>query len=149
VVGPNNNANDINSVAIGNNCPTDGWHSIAIGTFAKAISTAINSVSIGTYTKSVAGESFVFGQGISDTYPLQNYVQQSIMFGTNSNLPTLFVSRSGGYNKTGRIGIGNIVDPEVKLHLYADDGEDAAIFIQPHNWVYNEYAILMLGTQNK
>lgn len=35
VIGPSNFATAINSVTIGNNCVTDGWHSIAIGTFAK------------------------------------------------------------------------------------------------------------------
>jgi len=52
----------------------------------------------------------------------------------------LFISRSNGLGKTGRIAIGNVVDengqmdPQAKLHLRADADEEAAVFIEPHTW---------------
>ena len=71
------------------------------------------------------------------------------MIGFNSQYPTLFVSDSplsANFDKTGRIGIGNITDPQAKLHLLADEGEEAAIFLQPHNWDNGESAKIYLGS---
>ena len=37
------------------------------------------------------------------------------------------------------------MDPQAKLHLRSDDGEKAAVFIEPNNWNANESAGLALG----
>ncbi len=80
------------------------------------------------------------------------------MVGFNSSNPTFYISRpaeSGPYfDKTGRIAIGNIrnssgyLDPQAKLHLRSDEGENATLFIEPNNWAGGEKAMLALGSLN-
>jgi hypothetical protein len=71
---------------------------------------------------------------------LVNNMQQSLMVGFGSKHPSLFVGRSPFADKTGKIAIGNVVnqygqmDPLTKLHLRADEGEIAAMFIEPQVW---------------
>jgi len=48
----------------------------------------------------------------------------------NSDLPTLFVSPSGGTGKTGKVGIGNVTDPQAKLHIRADSTYDATLRLE-------------------
>ena len=70
------------------------------------------------------------------------------MVGFKSNLPTFFVSSADGAGTTGKIGIGNITDPQAKLHLKADAGEDAALLITPDTWDGNKWAELRLGNND-
>ena len=53
------------------------------------------------------------------------------MVGFNSNIPTLFVGPSGGTGTTGKVGIGNVTDPQAKLHIKADISEDATLRLEP------------------
>ncbi|MBU2554382.1 MAG: hypothetical protein KKF98_07975 [Bacteroidetes bacterium] len=135
---------------IGNVSTADGQGSIAIGTNAHALSNATSSIAIGTMVKTIAGKSIVIGCGSGVNAMLTNTFQESLMIGFNSSKPTMFVSRSP-YEGTGTVGIGNVVDefgilkPLAKLHLRADEGEDAAIFIQPYNWLEGDAAGLALG----
>jgi hypothetical protein len=129
---------------IGVNSTAQGPGSIAIGSNAHTLSTAVNSIAIGTAIKTVAGLSMVIGSGRDSENMLVNTFQQSLMIGFGSSQPTLFVSRSNA-NKTGRIGIGNITSPQSKLHLLADEFENAEIFIEPNNWNTGEIARLILG----
>ncbi|RLD69805.1 MAG: hypothetical protein DRI87_09195, partial [Bacteroidetes bacterium] len=151
VIGINNQANAINSKIIGVNSIINGWHSIAIGNFNTIYQTAGNSIAIGMFTNTISAQSMVIGVGYDNNRRLSNNVQQSLMIGFNSDKPTFFVSRSSGYNKTGRIAIGNVVDengqmdPQAKLHLRADAGEEAAVFIEPHTWEPRAGANLWLG----
>jgi len=46
-----------------------------------------------------------------------NDVSNSIMFGTNSNLSTVFVGGGSGYGTWGKVGIGNLTDPASLLHV--------------------------------
>jgi hypothetical protein len=54
---------------------------------------------------------------------------------------------------TGRVGIGNVIDqfgvlnPLAKLHLRADEGEEAAVFIQPFSWIGGGAGSLALGNE--
>lgn len=135
---------------IGNVSTADGQGSIAIGTNAHALSNATSSIAIGTMVKTIAGKSIVIGCGSGVNAMLTNTFQESLMIGFNSSKPTMFVSRSP-YEGTGTVGIGNVVDefgilkPLAKLHLRADEGEDAAIFIQPYNWLEGDVAGIYLG----
>ena len=52
-----------------------------------------------------------------------------IMFGAGSNLPTLFISAKNLENRTGKVGIGNVTDPQAKLHIKGDATEHADIFL--------------------
>ena len=56
------------------------------------------------------------------------------MMGINSNVPTFFISKSDGIDRTGRVGIGNVTNPQAKLHIRGDEGmfsEDAGILLEP------------------
>ena len=135
---------------IGNASSADGTGSIAIGTNAHTLSNATSSLAIGTMVKTIAGKSIVIGCGSGLTTMLTNSIQESLMIGFNSSKPTVFVSRSD-YEKTGRVGIGNVIDqfgvltPLAKLHLRADEGEEATFFIEPNNWPGGDFANLFLG----
>ena len=52
------------------------------------------------------------------------------MLGMGSNLPTLFISQCSE-NHTGKVAIGNTTNPEAKLHIKADNDEDADIMLEP------------------
>ncbi len=138
----------IGASIIGLNSTATGVGSVAIGTNSHTTDNAGNSIAIGTAVKSVNYLSMVIGSGRDSENMLVNTFQQSLMIGFGSSKPTLFVSRSNANNKTGRIGIGNITSPQAKLHLRADDGEDAAIFIEPNNWNAGEKAKIMIGDTN-
>jgi len=73
------------------------------------------------------------------------------MIGFNSKFPTLFVvqpeEQDLNYTKTGKIGIGNVTSPLAKLHLRADEGEEAAVFIQPFSWIGGGAGSLALGNE--
>jgi hypothetical protein len=70
------------------------------------------------------------GFGISDN-PIVNIVNNSLMIGFESNLPTLFIGPSGGMGKTGKVGIGNVTSPTAKLHIRADVGDSATLRLEP------------------
>ncbi len=136
---------------IGTNNNAQGGRSIILGSFSQTLSTGNFSIAIGSRVKAMAGKCVAIGSGISSDYMFVNHMQESLMVGFNSNLSTFFVSMSEGFNRTGRVAIGNVVnqygqmDPLAKLHLRADEGEDAAIYVQPHNWLEGDGAGLALG----
>ena len=122
-----------------------GYYSNALGGFNQATGNASLSMgftnfsigeystTIGSYLKAVGNNSFVIGSGL-ENLPLTNNIANSIMIGGVSNLPTLIVTGASGMGTTGMIGIGNTGFPLYKLHLKADDGEVAAMFIEPFKW---------------
>ncbi len=158
----------LNASAIGTNTVVDGHSAFASGFASQATgfySTALGFYSFATYSKSVAigsyikankDRSIVIGSG-SYSYGkyLENNTERSLIVGFNSIFPTLSVKEPANQNdlltKTGRVGIGNVLDqygilnPLAKLHLRADEGEDAAIYVQPHNWLEGDGAGLALG----
>jgi hypothetical protein len=146
-----NNSTVSTSSTVGLNSTSMGAGSVSIGSNAHTLSTALNSIAIGSKVETVAGLSMVFGSGPYTTSgKLSNSISNSLMIGFNSQYPTLFVSppyqSSPNYTTTGRIGIWNMTDPEAKLHLKADAEETATIYIQPNNWLAGESANLLLGT---
>jgi hypothetical protein len=137
------------SSVIGYNCYASGSYSTAIGFNAQSLSS--KSLSFGTYTKASGDRSIVIGSGVPNAnIYLENSDGPSFMVGFNSRYPTFFVSEpyviGGNFTETGRVGIGNVTEPEAKLHLQADAEETAAIFIEPNNWLTEESANLLLGT---
>jgi hypothetical protein len=133
---------------IGLNSTATGVGSIAIGTNSHTTDNAANSIAIGTAVKTVASLSMVIGSGRDSENMLVNNLQQSLMIGFGSSQPTFFVSRSNAYNKTGRIGIGNVTSPQAKLHIRSDNLEKAAFFIEPNSWNTGEEAKIMIGDTN-
>ena len=136
---------------IGTNNDAQGGRSIILGSFSQTLSTGNFSIAIGSRVKAMAGKCVAIGSGISSDYMLTNYMQESLMVGFNSNLSTFFVSMSEGLNRTGSVAIGNVVnqngqmDPLAKLHLRADEGEEASFFIEPNSWSGGDFANLFLG----
>ena len=132
IIGPNNTASGAGSVAMGANSHTPGLSAIAIGGMLEATNPY----------------SFVIGTGGTPSKKLINSYAESLMIGFNSIKPTLFISTSPSnlqYDRTGKVGIGNITEPYAKLHIKADEGEYAAVFIEPNTWTENSNATLLLG----
>jgi hypothetical protein len=124
-------ANGIWSFAFGNHSITDGTSSVAIGQFLQA--TGLQSMVIGT--------------GASLSNKLTNGISKSLMIGFGSEKPTLFVGGTGP-GLTGKVGIGDVTNPQAKLHIKADDGEAAEVFIEPQQFGVSSGATLWLGTKD-
>ena len=123
-------ANGMASLAFGNRVRADGTGSFAIGMFVRAWGTA----------------SGVLGTGFSLDDPLVNTQSYSLMVGFGSTKPTLFVGPSNGVNSTGKIGIGNVTDPQAKLHIRADQYDDASLLLEATG-SNKRSSILMAGGQ--
>jgi hypothetical protein len=146
------------SSAIGRWDTATGHYSIAAG--YKNIASGINAITMGGFNiasgdysltlggnlTATATKSIVIGYGYNDqTDRLVNSHTYSLMVGFSSKYPTLFVGTSYAYNKTGKIGIGNVTDPQTKLHLRSDTDEPASLFLEPSNWTTELNAELFLG----
>lgn len=121
------------SATIGAACESRGQYSFAVGYLAKSY--MANTIAMGKYVRAQAANSIVIGSGVanSDSRMLTNNVTNSFMVGFNSCLPTFFVSSSASYNTTGKVGIGNVSSPKAKLHIKADNNEDAGLVLEPSN----------------
>ena len=154
----NFSSSNLYSSAVGRLDTASGVYSFASGYLNKA--TGINSNTIGSYNiasgdyslalggnlSATALKSFIIGYGYSDqTDRLVNPIQYSLMVGFGSKYPTLFVGRSYEYNKTGKIGIGNITNPQVKLQIRSDVDESASLFLEPSNWTPEFNAEIFMG----
>ena len=129
-------AHGVFSVAMGYGAKTGSHSAIALGFNVEALAPA--SFVTGRYVKSTASNAITMGSGNDNAEYLSNNLPGTLMVGFNSIYPTLFVSRApGGGNKTGRIGIGNITVPTAKLHIRADENEDASIMLQPAGNTYS------------
>ena len=119
------------SSTIGASCESTGSFSFSAGYYAKA--NASSALALGRYVKAKATNAIVIGSGTgnADTKALVNNTPNSLMVGFNSSVPTLFVSNSSGFNTTGRVGVGNVISPESKLHIKSDANEDAGIILEP------------------
>lgn len=125
-----NTANGNYSATIGVGCEANGSFSFAVGNAAK--SNASMTTAIGKYVRANATNSIIIGSGISNTdaRALINSKANSLMIGFNSTYPTLYVSPSSGYGTTGKIAIGNLLNPKSKLHIKSDANEDAGIILE-------------------
>ena len=142
-VGKNSEANGMSSVAMGLGCTSSGNMGVSLGFFASANNSY--TLAAGRNVQATATGSFVIGTGYS-TDTLTNNVSSSLMIGINSTRPTFFVGNSvGGPTRTGNIGIGDVTDPEAKLHIKADAVENATLFLQSSDW-NSKYAEIQIGT---
>lgn len=121
------------NAANGNYSFAAGWGNQAIGQTSFSLgyynkTTGLNSIALGMYASSQANYGITIGRGYSSTKPLSN-TTSGIMLGMNSNVPTLYISPSKGENRTGKVGIGNVTNPQAKLHIKGDATEDADIFL--------------------
>ncbi|MBC8487476.1 MAG: hypothetical protein H8D45_15710 [Bacteroidetes bacterium] len=152
-------AGGISSLAFGYQAQATGMYSVAIGrgsvatgdaAFAigyKNTAQATSSYVFGENLKSVAGGTVTLGMGAgAGENNLKNNIAYSLMVGFNSDVPTFFIGESNGLGTTGKIGIGNITEPQAKLHILGDAGlfneNDASLFIQSSG---NYFSTIWLG----
>ena len=124
-------ANGVYSLSLGRHTYANAQSSVAIGKYLEIIDGATSAFAFGTFISNYAPFAFVIGTGNADDKRLVNHVSNSLMLGFNSKFPTLFVSPADGSEKTGKIGIGNVTMPEAKLHIKADNDEDASLKLEP------------------
>ena len=129
------------SLAVGLNTTADGNYSIALGKYVTSY--GASSVTIGRYLQTNTSPAFIIGTGADGTSYLQNNISNSLMIGFGSNKPTLFVGGAMTNGLTGEIGIGDVTDPQAKLHIKADNGYTTEVLVQ---WSNNNMANLWLGT---
>ncbi len=84
-------------------------------------------LAIGEFVKSDASRAYVIGRG-PDSY-LTNSTSNSIMFGMNSTVPTLYISPSVSTSTWGNVGIGSIA-PDGLLHLLNRSGENTDLILE-------------------
>jgi len=143
-MGLNNTALGAHSSAFGlsNQIASDAVAAVALGSYNNL--TEGHAVAIGRYLNATGTTSMIIGAG-HELMPLTNPFGSSLMVGFSSNLPTFFVGCSNGEGTTGQVGIGNTGLPLAKLHLRADEGEEASFFIEPNSWSGGDFANLFLG----
>lgn len=156
VIGTNASAIGTNTVANGHSTFASGFASQATQPYTTAIgfysfANYTKAISLGSMVKSNTYRAVVIGSGgeQSTNIFLQNNIPNSLMIGFSSQYPTLFVSESESsvnYDKTGMVGIGNVTDPQAKLHILADEGEEATILLETRNWDDGESSSLFLGS---
>ncbi len=129
------------SLAFGYNAVANGSGSVALGTHSSTGAEGLLSIAIGSLISTNVEYSMVVGFGNADSF-LINDIENSLMIGFNSNKPTFFVGTASGIDKTGKVGIGNITAPTAKLHIKADDNENASLKLEPTGSGY-EAQILM------
>jgi hypothetical protein len=105
----------LHSVALGycNNLAADNNYSLG----NKNELTQDLAFAIGQHLRSEAIHNAIIGIGISGSNLLLNDIENSLMVGFNSTVPTLFVGPSAGAGTFGNVGIGNITAPTEVLDV--------------------------------
>ena len=157
--GDGSTARGTNAFAFGENSNASGTDAVSIGFWSEA--TSDKSFALGFYNQSNTAFSYLFGQWLKSTVssnitigfgagqsPLVNNKHRSLMMGMNSNFPTLYIGPSDGVGTTGNIGIGNMTDPQAKLHIYSDENKAATLKLEHRTTGTNRYAEIDLGTHS-
>ncbi|MDD4374535.1 MAG: hypothetical protein PHG67_11510 [Bacteroidales bacterium] len=155
--GDGSTASGTNAFAFGENSNASGTDAVSIGFWSEA--TSDKSFSLGFYNQSNTAFSYLFGQWLKSTIssnitigfgagqsPLVNNKHRSLMMGMNSNFPTIYIGPSDGIGTTGSIGIGNMTDPQAKLHMLSDEDEAATLKLEHRTTGTKRYAEIGLGT---
>jgi len=133
------------SLAAGLEVLADGNYSLAIGKYVTSY--GANSVTIGRYLQTNTSPAMIIGTGYDFANKLSNNISNSLMMGFNSNKSTLFIGGATANGLTGKIGIGDVTDPQSKLHIRADNGEAAELYLEPYQFGVGTGATLWLGTK--
>jgi hypothetical protein len=157
--GDGSTASGTNAFAFGENSNASGTDAVSIGFWSEA--TSDKSFALGFYNQSNTAFSYLFGQWLKSTVssnitigfgagqsPMVNNKHRSLMMGMNSNFPTIYIGPSDGAGTTGRIGIGNMTDPQVKLHMLSDIDEAAILKLEHRTTGKDRYAEIGLGTHS-
>ena len=131
------------SFASGSNVSASGYISTGIGSKSHAMGD--HSITLGSHLNSVADGAMLIGRGFGENPEdrLHNNNENSLMIGFNSIYPTLYVGPSPSKNITGRVGIGNVIKPQAKLHIFSEAGETVGLFIEQDDF---RACDLFLGT---
>ncbi len=143
--GFNSYATGSNSMAIGYRCNSTQLRAYSLGAYAH--SSGVNSVTIGTFIESAANYGMVIGKGNNPDLFLTNNYENSLMIGFNSAKPTFFVGGASGITKTGKIGIGDVTDPQAKLHIKGDENENVEIFLESEG--LHTFSKVSFGSQDR
>lgn len=137
------------SATIGIANTTAGTASLAVGKYTYA--SAGTSFALGSFLRSTATNAIVIGSGLNEQTAnmLANTFPNTLMIGFNSRVPTLFISSAKGNSTTGKIGIGNVMEPRAKLHIEGDNNEDASILLRPKNTREHVAYIALYDESNK
>jgi len=140
-------ANGKYSTAIGRASMANHDNAIALGYATEA--SATNTIVIGRHARASVSNAYIIGSGAgSSSNMLINNVGHSLIIGFESNVPTLFVGSSAGAGTTGNIGIGNMTDPQAKLHIYSDENKAATLKLEHRTTGTKRYAEIGLGTHS-
>ena len=106
----------------GGNSFIAGGESISNGVFNFGFGHALEiqgnySYALGCDLENIADFAFVLGSGVINTADLLNDIDNSMMVGFNSDIPTLFVGPSDGLGTFGNVGIGNVTMPTQVLDV--------------------------------
>jgi hypothetical protein len=158
-LGEENTSIGLSSFASGKLNQATGWYSTALGygNISQGVSsfsagvynsmTGAYSLGIGNYLQATQSRSFIIGTGFNFDNPLVNSNDNSLMIGFGSTKPTLFVSTASGPERTGTIGVGDITEPQAKIHIKLDPIEKTAIRIEPYAWMYENWAEIQFGDE--
>lgn len=137
------------SITAGMNNVSQGAYSVALGLGNKTV--GAGSFAIGKFARANATNAFVIGCGTdnTDAKALINNYSGTLMVGFNSRYPTLFVGSSSGATATGKVGIGNVTNPQAKLHLLSDSNEDAGLILEPSNKTSKKAFLQLYDTNHK
>jgi len=145
-IGKNTIAKGDYSFVGGYSSEAEGANSIAFGN--RAINLGSSSVALGQFVRIYTSTAMVLGAGHNLENPLINSKTRSLMIGFGSTKPTFFVGESIGVNSTGRIGIGNVTEPDAKLHIKSDDREDASLLLEPFDAIENMANLQLLDANS-
>ncbi|MFU8843417.1 MAG: T9SS type A sorting domain-containing protein [Bacteroidales bacterium] len=147
-IGMNNSTSAASTSAFvgGYGSVADGALSFAFGQYVKA--TGTSAYALGKFVEAIYTGTMVIGSGSGFENKLINNVHSTLMIGFGSSRPTLFVGRAPGEGYTGKIGIGDVTEPQAKLHIKGDYLEQAEIFVEPHAFGGAYRASLWLGTKD-
>ncbi|MDP3461564.1 MAG: hypothetical protein Q8S18_02120, partial [Bacteroidales bacterium] len=143
---PTSVTNGSSSSALGYGNSALGGSSTVIGFRSEA--NAQGSIAIGKdlVIPSQFPYNIAIGSGYNENNKLINSFGPSLIVGFGSNIHTFIVNTAPSNGSTGRVGIGNVTSPEAKLHIRADAGEDADLFLEPTG--ENQTAQIRLGQNN-
>jgi hypothetical protein len=135
------------SIALGRESKALDHAAIALGYHAEA--KVGNTIAIGKFVESTSSSAVTIGSGTgTGLNMLKNNFSHSLMLGFYSNVPTFFVGPSDGAGTTGSIGIGNMTDPQAKLHIYSDENKAATLKLEHRTTGKDRYAEIGLGTHS-
>jgi hypothetical protein len=108
---------DDGATALGRSTTASGNYGATAMGISSVASGGYGATAIGRYVKAgPSNQTMVLGSGASFSDTLINNIENSLMIGFNSDIPTLFVGPSAGTGTTGNVGIG-MDNPNSKLEV--------------------------------